>query len=119
MAISVYRVTTLNSFITQVAKIRDSWHEQDKEHAKKCDESDEGPPQLWFRGQVNSTWELRPKLFRTGKDYDEDEIRTGFKLRGVQLMGEPRIPKDDREWYFLMQHFGAPTRYLIGPMAHS
>lgn len=112
MAIASYRVTSLTEFITQVVTIRNQWYEEDKEHAKACDEENEGPPQLWFRGQVNSSWELRPKLYRTGKNYDEDEIRTEFKLRGVQLIGEPRIPKDDREWYFLMQHFGAPTRLL-------
>jgi hypothetical protein len=27
-------------------------------------------------------------------------------------MSEPYMPKDDREWYFLMQHHRAPTRLL-------
>jgi|SRR5882757_5621435 len=112
MAIATHRVTSLTEFVTKVVQIRNGWYEEDKARAKKCDEAEEGPPQLWFRGQVNSKWELRPKIYRPGKNYDEDEIRMDFKLRGVQLIGEPRVPKDDREWYFLMQHFGSPTRLL-------
>jgi hypothetical protein len=113
MAIPSYGITSLPDYVNQVVKIRNRWHEEDIERAKKCEDDEAtAPPQLWFRGQVNGKWELRPKLYRTGKDYDEDEIRTEFKLRGVQLIGEPRVPKDDREWYFLMQHYGAPTRLL-------
>jgi hypothetical protein len=46
------------------------------------------------------------------KKFNENEIRTEYKLRAFQLMSESRVPKDDKEWYFLMQHFGAPTRLL-------
>ena len=113
MAIASYSIASLSNFVAQVVKIRNRWHEEDVEHARKCEEdNDAGPTTLWFRGQTNAAWELRPKLYRTGKNYNEDEIRTEFKLRGVQLIGEPRVPKNDREWYFLMQHFGAPTRLL-------
>src|SRR6202140_4619302 len=112
MAIASYRVSSLPEYVTQVVSVRNRWNEEDIAHAKKCDDDYSGPPPLWFRGQVNGAWELRPKLYRTGKNYDEDEIRAEFKLRGVQLMGELRVPKDDREWYFLMQHYGAPTRLL-------
>ncbi len=52
-----------------------------------------------------------PKVYRL-KQFNENEIRTEYKLRAFQLMSEGRIPKDDKEWYFLMQHFGAPTRLL-------
>src|SRR5260370_32528214 len=113
MAIASYQVKSLRDYITQVVKTRNRWYEEDVEHAKKSeDDENPGPPQLWFRGQISGAWELRPKLYRTGKNYDENEIRAEFKLRGVQLMGEPRVPKDDREWDFLMQHYGAPTRLL-------
>lgn len=30
----------------------------------------------------------------------------------MQLMSEPRLPEDEKGWYFLMQHYGAPTRLL-------
>jgi hypothetical protein len=112
MAIASYRVDSLPDYIRQVVEIRNRWNKEDIESATKREEDYSGPPPLWFRGQTNGVWELRPKLYRTGKNYDEDEIRTEFKLRGVQLMGEPHVPKDDREWYFLMQHYGAPTRLL-------
>lgn len=113
MPITSYRVRSLPNYVSQVVETRNRWHEEDLERAKECEEDEDPcPSQVWFRGQANAAWELRPKLYRTGKNYDEDEIRTEFKLRGVQLIGEPHVPKDDREWYFLMQHFGAPTRLL-------
>src|SRR6516164_9147939 len=37
-------------------------------------------------------------------------LRTEFKRRGGQLTAEK--PADRWEWYFLMQHYGAPTRLL-------
>jgi|ERR1700735_3271468 len=113
MSVPTYNVRSVSDYVNRVVEIRSRWHEEDLKQSKQSrDDTNSGPPQLWFRGQVNARWELRPRLYRTGKNYDENEIRTEFKLRGVQLMGEPLVPKDDREWYFLMQHYGAPTRLL-------
>jgi len=67
---------------------------------------------LWFRGHKESTWKLIPKLYR--KEYlgsDENEIRQEFQSRALQLI-QGRVPADKWEWYFLMQHYGAPTRLL-------
>jgi hypothetical protein len=41
----------------------------------------------------------------------EDELRYAFAQRGIQFSGIYR-PISDWEWYFLMQHYGAPTRLL-------
>jgi hypothetical protein len=112
MAIPTYRVTSLSNFIDQVARLRDDWQAADIEHAKKCDEEEPDPASIWFRGQGNSRWLLRPKLYRHGQKFNEDEIRTEFKLRAFQLMSESHVPSDDKEWYFLMQHYGAPTRLI-------
>lgn len=91
------------------------WQRQNDEHiieAEKRGGDDQGGPlQIWFRGQANARWKLVPKVYRL-KQFNENEIRTEYKLRAFQLMSEGRIPKDDKEWYFLMQHFGAPTRLL-------
>lgn len=112
MAIPISRVTSLSNFIDQVVRIRDDWQTADIEHAKKCGEEEPDPLTIWFRGQGNSRWLLRPKLYRHAQRFNENEIRTEFKLRAFQLMSETHVPKDDREWYFLMQHYGAPTRLL-------
>jgi hypothetical protein len=67
---------------------------------------------LWFRGHRDSRWKLTPKLYR--KEFsgaDENEIRQEFQSRALQLI-QGRTPGDKWEWYFLMQHYGAPTRLL-------
>ncbi len=47
------------------------------------------------------------------RDADEAEIRLQFQSRAIQLM-QGRVPDPERkwDWYFLMQHYGAPTRLL-------
>lgn len=67
---------------------------------------------LWFRGHRDARWKLTPKLYR--KEFlgsDENEIRQEFQSRALQLI-QGRVPADKWEWYFLMQHYGAPTRLL-------
>ncbi|HXN65722.1 MAG TPA: FRG domain-containing protein [Candidatus Acidoferrales bacterium] len=93
-------------FIRQVLSVRDQW-----EKKNSSDDRDADPLQVWFRGQENARWRLLPRLYRL-KKFDENEIRSEFKLRAFQLMSESHIPKDDLEWYFLMQHYGAPTRLI-------
>lgn len=71
----------------------------------------------WFRGQACESWDLKPRLYRADKKLkevlsDEEEFRFEFQRRGLQLVSDERIPKTDFEWYFLMQHYGAPTRLL-------
>lgn len=69
-------------------------------------------PPLWFRGHQDSRWKLTPKIYRP--EYlgaDENEIRNEFQSRAVQLI-QGRLPADKWEWYFLMQHYGVPTRLL-------
>lgn len=69
----------------------------------------------WFRGQTDATWTLSPKLYR-GNDPKrgirilEDELRQEFVVRapGLAEIG----PLGSWEWYFMMQHHGAPTRLL-------
>jgi hypothetical protein len=112
MPIPTYGITSVKDFITHVLRIKTAWNREDFGEAVKLKEDSEWEPsQIWFRGQENARWKLVPQIFRL-KHFNENEIRTEFKLRAFQLMTESRIPRDDREWYFLMQHFGAPTRLL-------
>jgi hypothetical protein len=49
---------------------------------------------------------------RVKKDNLENEIREEFAARAPGLLEGTPAPDDDWGWYFLMQHFGAPTRLL-------
>jgi hypothetical protein len=72
----------------------------------------------WCRGQERSEWPLVPKLYRgTSEDLGtEYEIREELCTR-APVLSDYAKPSDDRvlskwEWYFVMQHYGAPTRLL-------
>jgi hypothetical protein len=78
--------------------------------------------EIWFRGEdakyQNTT--LLPKLYRhLPSDVDiisknilrkEDFMHAEFSRCGTQLYGHDDV--EDWDWYFLMQHHGAPTRLL-------
>jgi len=69
----------------------------------------------WFRGHNDASWELMPKLYRDkpparGRRIVEDELRQEFMMRAPSLSNER--PQNSWDWYFLMQHSGAPTRLL-------
>lgn len=79
------------------------------------------PWKLWFRGEPyrTSSTRLRPKLYRSKVQrrylrYEEQELRAEFRRHAVPLMRgpQPNGPLAHWEWYFLMQHYGAPTRLL-------
>jgi hypothetical protein len=70
---------------------------------------DEDWDTVWYRGQGDSGWDLKPRLYRLKKP-DEFEIRVDFERVVIQLA--QREPADEWDWYFLMQHYGAPTRLL-------
>jgi hypothetical protein len=88
--------TSVDSFIATVSELDKKWD-------------------LWFRGQANAEWELVPRLYRDlkgGSDVreEDDEAREQF-IRVGSGVSEAR-PADKWDWYFLMQHHGAPTRLL-------
>jgi len=96
-----YCIEDVTSFVQQVRTISEKWF--------PSDENVVGP---WFRGQGNSEWSLVPKFFREcdqSRD-TEDEIREEFAQRGPAFCQHQ--PSGDWDWYFLMQHHGAPTRLL-------
>ena len=68
----------------------------------------------WFRGVGDSEHLLIPSLYRSDEgreDLADDELRNEFSRRALPLVAE-RAPRDDWEWYSLMQHYRAPTRLL-------
>jgi FRG domain len=104
--------TTLNSFIKGVEKIRRLWNFRSGDPI--------GP---WYRGLQRSHWQLLPSIMRGG-DFNrftskhkfdletESEIREEFVVHAPALSGSEGIPQDPWNIYFLMQHYGAPTRLL-------
>ena len=95
----------LDSFLKAVGEIRGQWINSDAECI-----GDEEPP--WYRGQGDASWGLVPKIYRPElAPADEKELRQEFQSAGGQLLGTS-IPKNKWDWYFLMQHYGAPTRLL-------
>ena len=66
----------------------------------------------WFRGQTDAEWPLRPKFYRMPPtDFvTECEIREEFITHAPALCDV--TPRNEWEWYFLMQHYGTPTRLL-------
>ena len=92
-------IQSLSEYVTTVSGLCSEW----------ADTS--GPCEPWFRGQEDASWRLVPKAHRFTQ-LDEGNLRNEFRRRGVPLMTAEERPTSDWEWYFLMQHYGAPTRLL-------
>lgn len=92
-------VRSLNAFIGAVVSIRNQWT---RAVGKYFDP--------WFRGHRDAEWPLIPTLYRHDLAADEQDIRQGFRRLGIQFVSE--YQPDEWGWYFLMQHFAAPTRLL-------
>ncbi len=68
----------------------------------------------WFRGAGNTEYRLVPGLYRTRagrENFADDELRSEFARKALPLVAE-RPPRNEWEWYYLMQHYRAPTRLL-------
>ena len=73
----------------------------------------------WFRGHTNARWPLVPGAFRkrTYGFAGEADARDQFELRAPLFLSDALAqtthePENSWEWYFLMQHYGIPTRLL-------
>jgi hypothetical protein len=96
-------VDTFSDFVALAVRLKNEWFPR---------EATWGP---WFRGHTEVDWKLAPKLYRQvppkrGIRVIEDEIRQEFMMRAPGLIESG--PQNSWEWYFIMQHSGAPTRLL-------
>lgn len=73
-----------------------------------------GDSSIWFRGHCRSAFRLMPGIYRNQyssvdmtypTDYFYDFIRRAQALGGTEGLSE-------WNWYYLMQHYGMPTRLL-------
>lgn len=70
---------------------------------------------LWYRGHAEADWPLIPGIYREAEQLrrKEDALRRDFMVRGaVYLEGSAQAPRSHWDWYFIMQHYGLPTRLL-------
>jgi hypothetical protein len=70
---------------------------------------DDPYPDLWFRGINNDTCQLLPGAYWR-KECDEESLVLSFRSMAPAYI--EKEPLDDWEWYYLMQHYGLPTRLL-------
>jgi len=110
---------SLASFLTSVTELSKEWRNYWIEKRRK-DDNTAAAWLPWFRGEESAEWlattALQPKLYRNDFATEiilelEQEMRIEFRRRSAQLITE-RQPVDKWEWYFLMQHYHAPTRLL-------
>ncbi|MFZ0770388.1 MAG: FRG domain-containing protein [Candidatus Sulfotelmatobacter sp.] len=77
---------------------------------KRWSDHKSGTVRPWYRGQSDASWGLQPGEYRPGLVVNPDQLRSEFQLRALPLLRH--LPHDGWEWYFLMQHYGLPTRLL-------
>jgi hypothetical protein len=103
--VSLKNVGSVSRYLWLCAQIRSWWIAREQRRG----EEDE----IWFRGQPDERFGLVPKLYRPKfVGSNEADIRQEFQSRAMQLVRSERMPGTKYEWYFLMQHYGAPTRLL-------
>jgi len=67
----------------------------------------------WFRGHENSSYTLTPSIFREPFSCSlERDFLLHFQSKSIPYLSKSFTAKNDFEWFFLMQHFGMPTRLL-------
>ncbi len=103
----------LSIYLRFIKTIRDKWQKKKITWEGEPVTSKGAEESLWFRGQPADA-RMSPRYYRDEYEgVDEAEIRQQFQSRAIQLM-QGRVPDPERkwDWYFLMQHYGAPTRLL-------
>ena len=92
-------VQDIPEYLRVIEEVEKSWSDRKR-----------GTVRLWHRGQSSAAWGLQPGVYRPGVVINSDQIRSEFQLRALPLLRH--VPNNNWEWYFLMQHYGLPTRLL-------
>jgi hypothetical protein len=94
-----FAVKSLEEYIRVVRQVRHEWDER-----KPGDYTE-----IWFRGVTDERHLLLPGAYRY-RDYDEWSMVLSFRAMAPMLVSSQ--PEDRWDWYYLMQHYGLPTRLL-------
>jgi hypothetical protein len=89
-------IETIEEFITRIIELRNIWF-------------DDPYPDIWYRGVGSIDFNLLPGAYWR-PICDEFSAAVTFKAMAPMLLNPP--PIDDWDWYYLMQHYGLPTRLL-------
>lgn len=90
-------ISSVIDFVEAIFKIKSLWF------------PNVGFPDIWYRGVKDASFDLLPRAYFL-PDCDEQSLVLHFRSRSPSLL--LREPVDDWEWYYLMQHYGIPTRLL-------
>jgi len=96
-------VNSVDEYLELTAKVEAKWNFTNDDVGR-----------AWYRGQQRRHWRLVPNIVRQ-RCFDretEDEIREEFAVRAPGVSGPEPLPTNSWDLYFLMQHYGAPTRLL-------
>lgn len=96
-------VQSISEYVEHVTTVSSNWGDEDSFITP------------WFRGIGNGdTYKLLPGLYRASDInhlHEERKIRGAFASRALPYLSFPH-QRAPWEWYFLMQHYGVPTRLL-------
>ncbi|MGC4103837.1 FRG domain-containing protein [Ferruginibacter sp.] len=96
---------SLSEFIKIVDSIQTRWTEKEDAYVYP-----------WFRGHSQCTHKLIPGLYRNDKlAENENSYRHDFHQKAFPFLADSTynvVPSSNWEWYFVMQHYGLPTRLL-------
>lgn len=68
---------------------------------------------LWYRGQENKDWIVKPSIHRDNINTDAEQILCHSFYHRVSQVLPNKIPRSSYDqWVSLMQHYGLPTRLL-------
>src|SRR6185437_6209481 len=90
-------ISSVSEYIQRVLDYRRAWFP-----AEPCEE-------IWYRGVKDNSHQLLPGAYWRS-ECDETSLSLTFRAAVPGLL--PHQPADDWEWYYLMQHYGLPTRLL-------
>lgn len=93
-------VSTLPAYLAEVLRLAESFRARSP--------NADGP---WFRGANNRRHHLLPGAYWREGVHETDVVVQFMSESPPYFEGRPE-PRDLWEWYFLMQHYGLPTRLL-------